>query len=214
MILREIFIWLDAISPLLILLFALANKKVMWWKDCLFWFVVAQATLNSIADILDRVLNAHNLYLYHINCAISFIILSSYFKRTLTLKKINLITVTTLIVFFLFFIIDIIRWESFDTFNSNSLGLASFILIAYCFLYYLEQILHPTTISITKSKDFWYVTGIFTYYASNFFIFISYNWLTQKGTKLTLIWETHNVILLIMCIYILIGFLCKPTQKI
>lgn len=214
MITQRILIWLDAISPLLLLLFVSVNKKVIGWKDCILLFVASQAILNSIADILDQVIDAHNLYLYHINCAVSFILLSLYFKQTLTIKKISPITITTLVIFLLFFIIDIIHWENFDTFNSNSLGLASFILIGYCFLYYLKQILQPTTISITKSKDFWYVTGIFTYYASNFFIFISYNWLTQNGAKLDLIWKTHNVILLIMCIYIFIGFKCKPTQTI
>ncbi len=104
MVMQEILIWLDAISPLL-LLFALANKKIMGRRDCLFWFIVAQAVLNSVADILDQGFNAHNLYLYHINCAVSFILLSAYFKGTLALKKINLITITTLVIFLLFFTI-------------------------------------------------------------------------------------------------------------
>lgn len=213
MVLQNVLKYLDFISPLLLLLFMLASKKVTWRRDYLFWFIVSQVVLNGIGNILEEQ-KIDNLYVYRINCAVSFVILSEYFRHLLTFKRVNFIIGITCFLFFICFVVDIIKLETFSSFNSYTYGLASFILTTYSFLYFLNQISHPTAIIITKSRDFWYVTGIFTYYASNFFIFLSYNWLTKEYTTniFALIWRIHNVILLIMCIYIFLGFRCKPSQ--
>ncbi|MBA3705071.1 MAG: hypothetical protein H0W84_04010 [Bacteroidetes bacterium] len=211
--LQSILKYLDFISPSLLLLFVLTDKKVMRRRDYLFWFVVVQVLLNGTGDLLEK-LKTENLYIYHINCAISFTILSGYFRSVLNFKKIDWIIGTIYLLFLTFLVIDIFTLENFNSFNSCSYGIAGFILVTYSFLYFLEQILQPTTTAITRSKDFWYVTAIFTYYASNFFIFISYNWLTQEYTTniFAIIWRIHNVIFFIMCVYLYIGFKCKPSS--
>ncbi len=210
---QSILKYLDSISPSLLLIFILTDKKVMWRRDYLFWFIVTQVLLNGAANILEQ-LKIENLYIYHINCVVSFTVLSGYFRSLLKFKNINWITGIIYFLFFIFFVIDIITLENFNSFNSFSYGIVSFILVTYSFLYFLEQILRPTTTAITRSKDFWFVTAIFTYYASSFFIFISYSWLTREYTThiFAVIWRIHNVIILIMCIYLYIGFKCKPSR--
>ena len=212
MIVQNILKYLDFISPLLLLIFILINKKAIWRRDYLFWFIIAQVLLNGIGNILEEQ-KIDNLFIYRLNCIASFVILSEYFRHLLTFKKVNLIIGLVSLVFFICFAVDLIKLENFNSFNSYSYGLASFILTTYSFLYFLNQISQPTESVITQSKDFWYVTGIFTYYASNFFIFLSYNWLTQEYSTniFALIWRIHNVILLIMCVYIFLGFRCKPS---
>ena len=189
------------------------SKKITWRRDYLFWFILIQFILNGTGDILEEK-KIENLYIYHINCVASFLILSEYFRHLLKLKRVNLIVGVICFLFFICFIIDVSKLENFNSFNSYSYGLASFILTTYSLIYFLNEISHPTGIVITKSKDFWYVTGIFTYYTSNFFIFLSFNWLAQEYTTniFGLIWRIHNVILMIMCIYIFLGFRCKPSQ--
>lgn len=213
MIFQNILKYLDFISPLLLLVYMLGSKQATWRRDYLFWFILSQVVLNGTGNILEEEKIA-NLYIYHINCVVSFLVLSEYFRHLLVLKKVNLIVGVICAVFFICFIVDIMKLENFNSFNSYSYGLASFILTTYAFIYYLNQISHPTGAVITKSKDFWYVTGIFTYYASNFFIFLSYNWLTKEYTTniFALIWRIHNVILLLMCVYIFLGFRCKSSK--
>jgi len=203
--------YLDVISPSLLLTYMLISRRETWRRDYLFGYILTQVVLNGIGNILEEK-KIENLFIYHLNCVVSFLILSEYFRHLLITRRINLVIRIICFLFFICFLVDLTYLEKFSSFNIHSYGLASFILTTYCFLYFLNQISHPTGIIITKSKDFWYVTGIFTYYTSNFFIFLSFNWLTQEYTTnvFGLIWRMHNVILMIMCIYIFLGFRCKP----
>jgi hypothetical protein len=90
---------------------------------------------------------------------------------------------------------------------------ASFLLVTYCLIYYLEKLKFPATDKITKSANFWFVTGILTYYSGCFFIFITFKNLTLTqhiSNGIILIWRIHNVIFMIMFVYFFIGMLCKP----
>lgn len=203
--------YLDSISPLLLVLYLLLSRTRMEKRDYLFWFLLAQTLINGYAIILDQLLDRPNLYLYHANCALSFLILSAYFRHILTFGRAKSIVFSILFLFSLFFIVNLLLWEDLSTFNSNSFGLASLILVAYCFLYYLENLIYPKPFLITKTRNFWFVTGILTYYASSFFIFITYRSLTEQEIKdIGILWQIHNVVFLVLCVYLLIGYQYKP----
>jgi hypothetical protein len=207
-------IYLDTIPSLLLLLYLLPNYKTLWRRrNYVFFFILSQFILNLTAGILERY-RIENVNIYHLNCVVSFLLLSEYFKSIVLFKQIKRIANMVGIIFFICFVIDITTIENFNTFNSYSYGLASFILTTYSLIYFLKQISYPTEIVITKTKDFWFITGIFTYYACNFLIFLSINWIIQTYsiTIFDLIWRIHNVILAIMCIYFFFGFRCKLNQ--
>ena len=213
--LRDVLVNLDWVSPLLLLSFVLVWGGVAWRRDYVFWFVVAQLIFNGAARALEVFFDADNLYLYHLNCAVSMLLLSSYFTQSLPIKRNRQVMTGIYLLFLLFFGLNLALWEGpTASFNSNTFGLASFILVTYCFLFYRENLLRPASPYISRARNFWYVTGIFTYYASSSFIFISYRHLTQSNTpNLGFVWQIHNVLLLIMCVYILIGILCKPSLE-
>lgn len=210
---QDVLKYMDSIGPTLLFIIILFRRHSGWKRDYIFWFILAQVIFNNTASFLE-IKRMSNLYIYHINCVISFAILSAYFNKILLWKRITPIIIIVYILFFAFFIYDTIKLESFNSFNSYTYGIAGLVLITYSFLYFLEQILWPTTRTIIKSKNFWYVTAIFTYYASNFFIFISYKWLTEEYTinVFSLIWRIHNVILALICVYLYIGFRQKLTS--
>jgi hypothetical protein len=206
--------YLDLISPLALLLFIFFTNKVFVRRNYIFWFLIWQTIFNGTAIVLDKLLHKPNLYIYHINCIVSFFVLTQYFSNILTFKKGRFTTLFILIIFIILFIYSLTKWEHLDTFNSTTFGLASFIITTYCLLYYLQNILDPTRGNITESRDFWHVTGLFTYYAGSFFIFLTYSRLAQYGTQnLGVLWLIHNVLLLIMCLYLFKGFTCKSSQE-
>ena len=203
--------YLDTLPPLIILLFALYNKGLR--GSFIFHFLVIQLVCNLGSNILNE-LDWPNLYMYHINCLLSFYALSLFyirlFKTPTTKRTISIVA----IIFTGFFLYNIYIWESIEVFNSNSLGMASFILCAYALSYYLKLFKSSAEDNILTSADFWFNTGIFSYYTINFFIFLTYNKLTQeKLPLLRIIWQLHNIIFLIMCIYIFIGSLCKRSLE-
>jgi len=208
----KIFVYLDTVSPILLFLFSLKQSKEVWRRDFILWFILIQAFLNTIAIIYDQVLLENNLFIYHINCIASFIVLSFFFKATFKQEKISDYTKPLILIFFVFYFIDLVWGDGIGSFNSNTYGFASFILVGYCLIYYLKKLLNPVTTNIAYTRSFWYVTGIFTYFSGSFVIFLSYNYLTAlEIEKLHLLWMLHNFIFLIMCIYIFIGLLCKPS---
>lgn len=210
----EFFVYLDTISPLILLFFIFFKKNEDWRRDYILWYILVQAILNSIAIIYDQILIRNNLYIYDLNCILSFILLSLFFHSVFKAEHVRDITKLILAFFIVFFLANLYWGDGLNTFNSITYGVASFILVVYCFFYYLKKLKNPVTSNIAKSRIFWYVTGIFTYYSGSFFIFITYSYLTlQKIEKVGLLWRLHNFIFLLMCIYLFIGLLCKPLPE-
>jgi hypothetical protein len=214
----EISKYLDVVPPLLLILFGLFSPQVTIRKDYLFWYLVVQTLLNTISMIIYLVYNGNNLFFYNTNCILSFLILSAYFASILQFKDTRPVIIGVAGLFLVVLIFNAIKFENIiDQFNSNMYGLAAFILVVYCFLFYLQNLLNPNQ-DIVQSVDFWYVTGILTYYASSFFIFITFNYLTQSNTQyntgIKILWPIHNLLFLVMCGYLFKGMLCKrsPTK--
>lgn len=212
----EISKYLDVVPPFLLIVFALASSYVTFRRDYIFWYLVVQTLLNTISMIIYEVFDGSNLIIYNTNCVITFLLLSGYFASLLqftdTKKVITGVSVLFLVVLFF----NALKFEHIvDQFNSNMYGLAAFILVVYCFLFYLQNLLNPTK-DIVQTVDFWYVTGLLTYYASSFFIFITFNYLMQSNsqynTGIKILWPIHNILFLVMCGYLFKGMLCKRSQ--
>ncbi|KAA5538566.1 hypothetical protein [Adhaeribacter rhizoryzae] len=212
----EISKYLDVVPPFLLILFALANPQISVRRDYIFWYLVVQTLLNTISMIIYQVFDGSNLIIYNTNCVIVFLILSGYFANLLQFKDTKKVIIGVAVLFLVVLIFNALKFEHIvDQFNSNMYGLAAFIVVVYCFLYYLQNLLNPTK-DIVKTVDFWYVTGLLTYYASSFFIFITFNYLMQSNsqynTGIKILWPIHNVLFLVMCGYLFKGMLCKRSQ--
>ena len=211
----EISKYLDVVSPFLLLLFVAITPGVTSRKDYIFWFLVIQLLFNSLSTII-QLFDGNNLVVYNANCIISFLILSVFFSSILQLNKIKIIVPVVSALFLVISVINGLVFENIiNEFNSIMYGLAAFIIVVYCFLYYLQNLLNPTQ-DIMHSRDFWYVTGFLTYYTSSFFIFVTFNYLTQSNNSqynngIKLLWPIHNLFFLVMCGYLLKGMLCKRS---
>lgn len=212
---EKILITLDAISPFLLLLLLYQKRfRIIERGNPVFYFIIVQFIANMICNWMDLKLGKNNILIYFINCVLSFLILSIYFFQKFSFSHKWIIMSTIFLSFMLFSILDLIYWEKLITFNSNVFTVASFVITIYGLLYYYDQLIQPVPVSLKKSRDFWFVTGLFTYYASSFFIFATYKILTRNFTKnMGILWQIHNIIFLIMCVYLFIGFLCNPSQK-
>ncbi len=212
----EISKYLDVVPPFLLIVFALASPQITIRRDYIFWYLVVQTLLNTISMIIYQVFDGSNLIIYNTNCVIVFLILSGYFASILQFKDTKKIIIGVAVLFLVVLIFNALKFEHIvDQFNSNMYGLAAFIVVVYCFLYYLQNLLNPTK-DIVQTVDFWYVTGLLTYYASSFFIFITFNYLMQSNsqynTGIKILWPIHNVLFLVMCGYLFKGMLCKRSQ--
>lgn len=215
-LLSKIGSYLDVIAPLVALAFALFKREV-WLREHFYiiLFLVVELLLNTWCKIIMvYYAETGNIYVYKINCITSFVILSLFFiakwKPAITKKQLYILRAFTL--FISIALILIVRQEATFLFNSASYSLVSLVLCIYCIIYYMSKLEKPDTEKITTHRSFWFITGIFTYFADSFFIFVSYRVLTiNQHAVAPFIWLAHNAIFAVMCTLFLIGFRCKSS---
>lgn len=206
--------YLDIVAPLAALAFALFKREV-WLREYFYivLFLMVEVLLNGWGKFLMVYFpKASNIYVYKINCIASFVILSLFFsakwKPSINKNQLTILRATTLLVAVA--LLFIVRKEETTLFNSSSYSLVSLVLCTYCIIYYMSKLEKPDTEKITTLRSFWFITGIFTYYAGCFFIFVSYRVLTiNEKMDAPAVWMVHNMVFALMCALFLIGFRCK-----
>jgi hypothetical protein len=219
-LLHTIAIHLDIIAPLAALFFVLFRKEKRLGEHIyIVIFLLIQLSLNSWIKIIMHCNCGNNIYLYKANCFLSFITLGLYFlhkwkpytpprnyrKATIALGVLSLT------------ILALIYYDGFDeAFNSYSYSLAALSICTGCILYYYAKLKRPDIANIITSRSFWFVSGLFIYYAGCFFIFLSFKFLTlAKTPNASIVWSIHNIIFVPMCIAFSIGFRCsRPSHTI
>ncbi len=201
---------LDVAAPLIaILIFLYKPRKVSNELWPIFAFCVIQLVCNLTASIFVS-LQIKNYWIYKVNTILSFyFILYFFLKYLITLKK---YAIGAIILFFLI-AVTILYYLGDGTrnFDSGSAALASIIIVGLCLYFFYNKLINSSEeISVPETAVFWCIVGIFTYYAGGFFIFISYKFLIHSDpATIGTVWRFHNLLLLICCLYIGYGVLCK-----
>lgn len=211
-IFREFLFKLDILAPFFALLFVLIRvvqkKRAFVNADkALIIFLLLQLVLNTIAGYLQfRQLD--NLFIYRLNCLLSHFLFTWYFFTVFTRKKLLYAGLSVFIlievIIFLYPQTYIYKNQVYIAFPSYSFALSSFILSVYA-LSLLNIIIEKIpTFHIFSLKEFWFITGILMYFGSAFFIFVSYQYLSQMSTKnIEVLWQVHNIFLALSCIIFL-----------
>jgi hypothetical protein len=200
--------YFDTVPPLLLLLVAFARKRQPG-RDYVVYYLFCQFFFNGYANLLNE-LDKHNLFAYTLNFSWSYFILSLYFATVYSSEWLKRLILSIVVIYQLNSINNLQLAEASISFNSLSFGTISLLITLGCLFYYARQLSGQPKENILKVRDFWYVNGIFTYYTSNFFIFLTYNSLvSRKYANIGIVWEIHNVVFLVMCIYFYIGMRCK-----
>lgn len=210
-----IFNWLDFCGPLFAcIVFWTVRHRIADDLKLVKWFCIIQLVCNSTAYLFD-ILNFRNYWIYELNMILSFLVLFWLFSRyLLDLRKstsilLGLLVFTSIIVIYYFF-----GWD--NTFNSYGMAICSMMIVAFSLYFFYTKLINSSEdVSIPNTSIFWCVVGLFTYYAGSFFIFISYKYIidSDSSTAPTL-WRFHNILLLICCLYISYGILCKNYRTI
>jgi hypothetical protein len=180
----------------------------------IFWFVFIQFVTNLIATLLEKVFKASNYSVYVMNIVLSFVILSALFYR-IDNRYLKKLIPGSSFIFIIGAVVSLCHGDGIDTYNSMISAMASFLITAYCLIFFYWKLVKDTKLSgLTDSALFWIIIGLFTYYTGSFFIFISYKYLiVQESGLIGILWRFHNVLLTIFCIYTIYGLTCKNYQR-
>jgi hypothetical protein len=207
--------YIDTAAPLLTLLFFIKPfRQLAKELRYVFWFVCIQFATNFTAVIMEKVFLATNYSVYVLNVVLSFMILSALFYH-LKIELIKKLMPVTSLGFIVFAVFSTAKGDGIATFNSMLSAISSFVITAYCLIFFYWRLVRDTRSSgLTENSLFWIIIGIFTYYTGSFFIFISYKYLIAKEfDSVSILWRFQNVLLTIFCIYTIYGLTCKDYRK-
>lgn len=203
--------YLDVVAPLTVLcltvlLFYFKKKQIVFSDYLLIYFLISQCILNTVAPVFQsKLLNNH--WLYHVNSLITIIIFTLYFLTSLNNKK---IIFSGLLVFLIFWLVNIVWLQHYHTFNSYSYSLGAFLIVLLSLLNFRELIIQIPVQRILSLKSFWILSGLLTYFGSCFFIFISYNYLSEIDPQnVGILWRIHNIFLAVACVLFFKAIACK-----
>ena len=214
--------YIDTAAPLLTLFFFIKPfKKLAKELRFIFWFVAVQFITNLVSSLCEMlyIWSNHsivwsNYSIYALNIVLSFGVLSYLFYQ-LNIPVIKKLAPVFSILFTICAVFSLAKGDGVSSYNSILSALASFVITAYCLIFFYWRLVKDTRLTgLTNSSFFWIVIGLFTYYTGSFFIFISYNYLIAKEfNAIGILWRFHNVLLTIFCIYTIYGLTCKNYQK-
>ena len=112
--------------------------------------------------------------------------------------------------FIFFVIINFVFFENFfNRYNLSSrlLAIEAALLLFYCLQYYIFLILDDKGTHFLNQPGIWVVIGLTFYVATNFFIFLFYDYLIKHNETFAVdIWDVHNIAFIFLCVCIAITF--------
>lgn len=201
----------DTFMPLLALLaYAPVIRKIQGRDRIIPLYLLITFFVMLLSNYMaDRYIN--NSYLYHAYSLIELALFSHYVRK-LTHDSRFLIKFI-LPLYIVFWTINLLFFESYLRFNSNSSGVAYLLLIIYSLNYFLFLSRSEEIMSFQKSPAFWIVSGFLFYSVLNVLIATIYKYTFElsPGDK-NLVFNFSYVSNIIKFILIIIGVLWYPHK--
>ena len=149
---------------------------------------IYQYLISSIVFAMGSVIIeqfAHNnMWFFAIMYFIQFLILSVFYSRVIkssaVKKAIKILPVPVLIIF----ILDLLKIEGIDKYNSLFTTIRSFVLLVYAIIFFFQLLrdneLIEQAIFINSLPNFWFNSGLFLYLCGSFIFSLSYNYLESQ----------------------------------
>ncbi|MBS0029610.1 hypothetical protein ACTJJ0_17635 [Chitinophaga sp. 22321] len=153
-----------------------AGKSIYQYLISSIVFAVGSVTIEQFVH--------NNMWFFAIMYFIQFLILSVFYstviKNAAVKKAIKILPVPVLIIF----ILDLLKIEGVDKYNSLFTTIRSFVLLVYAIIFFFQLLrdneLIEQAIFINSLPNFWFNSGLFLYLCGSFIFSLSYNYLESQ----------------------------------
>jgi hypothetical protein len=222
--LHELSNWSEVWALLIPLYFILRRWNIPTYLKPIRLYVLLVIPVNIFAIIIQEYkvsMGFHNgdflwsnNFLYNIH-SILRLVFFSWFFILLGQPFMQRVKLAIPLVFILLALVNFIFFEQFAGYmlSSRLLATEAALLLFYCLQYFIYLLIEERTTPLKKQAGFWIVTGLSIYVATNFFIFLFYNYLVVQNFTLFAydIWDVHNASFVILNIFIARAFY-KPNE--
>lgn len=148
----------------------------------------------SIIDLLSFIFSKYsipnhslgNVYLL-IQFSILLYMFSLQFDRTVFFKA-------AYVAFIIFYFVNLIFFQSFFTFNTNSNVAACLILITVSIMFFYKLLSELKVSNIHRLPILWIAFATLFYYSGNLFLFLASRYLEQSRESYAILWTIHNIL--------------------
>jgi|JI10StandDraft_1071094.scaffolds.fasta_scaffold656717_2 hypothetical protein len=174
-----------------IILAGIQWKRLSGELSLLRWILIA----SFLADVLSLILIKNSISptpLGNAYLLIQFSLLIYMFSHS---KKKKFILATIYSIYLIFYIINLVFFQSFFEFNTHSIVVSSLILM-FISTHYLYKLLNELPIVyIDKLPMLWVAFAVLFYYSGTFFLFLANNYLLKVfEDDYALLWTLHNLL--------------------
>jgi hypothetical protein len=208
--LSTLFDYSDTIAPLAaFFLFLSIKQKVPQIKPLLWYFFVTTITMGVSNYFADKHLN--NLVIFHFyalfELAIILPVIESYNKKNYAL------VIGTLAVYLVFWLINVLLWEPFTVYNSNSSAVEALLILIFCLRYFLLLSKKADVLHFQKIPAFWLVFGFLFYCSTSILIQNTYSQISNYiDIGLKEAWDIILYLNLIKYLLIIVSGICYYRQ--
>jgi len=199
---------LDTISVLSVLVFLLIKRPKS--EGAFYWFCAFIYSMSAFYLVAFSYqlycehckFTGNNYLMYHIACILYVITLYKFFSILIKSKYKLVIDIIFLIPFLILSIYNFIYLRT----TLIIYALTSVWVTIKSLTYYTQKFTQPANENILNNRTFWIVSGLLLYFASAFFIFLSwdlfaYGYIKGRITFYIPLWTIHNIILAISCCF-------------
>jgi hypothetical protein len=206
----------DTYMPLLVaIVFITVWQSLARQERTIFYYCIFSVILFAASNVIaDKGL--HNMPLYHIFSLVELWFISFYILKKITGKNYSPAFIVINAGYIIFFVCNVIFWEDWSLFNSNSAGAASLTTLFLCMFYLLKLSKNDEILYFQRLPSFWIVSGFLIYNAVSVLVLLSYKYFTyinmpNLGDNLWFVLSAANIVKFAL---ISTGLLChrkRPT---
>lgn len=228
-IIRKILDWSEVWALLIPLAILLWNNPKATWLKPIKLFIFISIIINLGIDLIAEFKKKwgltpddflwNNNFLYNASSVVR-LILFSWFFILLHQRFMHRVKWIIPFAFLVFVIINFSFFENFipqgdyEAFSSRLLATEAALLLFYCLQYFIYLIIEDKHSHLKTAAGFWIVTGLSIYVGANFFIYLFYEYLSVKTMNFAVtIWDVHNIVFIIFCIFISIQFYMENKKQ-
>jgi hypothetical protein len=171
--------------------------------------------LVATALLLQTLSPDNNIHIYNVLYMLTGLVFAIYFFAVLDGPWRNKVALALALPPVGYFLYNLSRGGN-PLFDSLGYALSSICIVVMIFLYFHQLLNNVSEAPLSRSFDFWLISGLLTYHLGSFGIFLTYNSLTQtvmagenysneNRDLLTYLWGLHNVLLFLSAVVATIG---------
>jgi hypothetical protein len=200
----------DSILPIFpALILGSRYKKLSAPFKLLFYFLLISVALFSFSNYLaDRMIN--NLFIYHLNTILNFIVLTFFLNENFLLFKNKLYSIVFTIVL-VACILNILFIESIKEFDSNAVIFTNLLLIGLSIWALIKCLINQNLLENLKYYNLLITFGVFVYAASSIIVYSYFKYNNLFGIRTSnKVWFLYdNVMIFKYTCFIVAAFLWR-----